>query len=161
MARRRKEDASISLVPMLSIQKCTIGVLVVIICAQTLVSLGKTADQYLEIAGAAKDKQAVYVECAKDGVIIHPEGTKVAKDKLQDKGPSAYHDLLDRLGASGGKKYLVLLVRPEGVESYERCFKLAYFDRKLDVGKEALLSGGQLVLTRDGKALVRERKAGH
>lgn len=160
MARRRGKDrASISLLPILSIQKCTMGVMVVIICAQTMVSIGKTADQYLEIvAGAEHDRQAVYVECQAKGVLIHPEKKQASLEALKGLGPSAFHELLDDLGAAKDKRYLVLLVRPDGIDAYDQCFKMAKLDRKLDVGKDALLPGGNIVLTRQGKRLEAGKK---
>jgi hypothetical protein len=156
--RRRKPAAGISLLPILSIQKCTMGVMVVIICAQNLVSLGKTSDQYLEIAGSAKDREAVYVECQVKGILIHPDRTEVSIAAVQGPGPSAYHQLLDGLQADAGKKYLVLLIRPDGFASFEPCYRMAR-DRKLDVGKDALLADGNIVLTKDGKPLLSVKKA--
>jgi len=158
--RRKKEGASISLLPILSIQKCAMGVMVVIICSQTMVSLGKTADQYLEIAGGVQDRQAVYVECHKKGILIHPDKIDVAMDVLRGPGPSPFHQLLDDLAAAKNAKYLVLLVRPEGIDSFEHCYKTAKFDRQLDVGKDALLEGGNIVLTKEGKMLQAAKKGG-
>jgi hypothetical protein len=158
--RRPREAATISLLPILSIQKCTMGVMVVIICAQNLVSLGETADQFLEIAGTAQDREPVYVECQQKGILIHPEKTEVALTTLQGPGPSAFHQLLEQLqGPGAGKKYLVLLVRPEGVTTFERCYRMAH-ERRLTVGKDALLSGGNIVLTRHGKPILSMPKAG-
>jgi hypothetical protein len=157
--RRRKRAAGISLLPILSIQKCTMGIMVVIICAQNMVSLGKTADQYLEIVGAARDREAVFVECRQKGVLIHPEGTEVDLETLKGPGPSPFHALLDRLKAEGGKRYLVLLVRPEGVAAFERGFRMA-LERNVDVGKDALLSGGNVVLTKEGRPVLSTKKGG-
>jgi hypothetical protein len=157
--RRHREDAAISLLPMLSIQKCTMGVMVVIICAQNLVSIGKTADQYLEVVGTAKDREAVFVECRQEGVLIHPDKTTVALDTLKGQGPSLFHHLLNDLKASAGKRHLVLLVRPEGIPAYDRCVRMVW-ERKLDFGKDALLSGGNVVLTAGGRPLVSKGKGG-
>jgi hypothetical protein len=167
MARRRhREGAGISLLPILSIQKCTMGVLVVIICAQNVVSLGKTADQYLELAGPEKGREPVYVECQAKGVLIHPQKKEVSLETLKGPGPSAFHELLDRLkadalqaGAGKSKQYLVLLIRPEGIATYERCVRIVGEVRlpngsQLDIGKDALLSGGNVVLTKEGRPLL-------
>jgi hypothetical protein len=151
--RRRKDAASISLLPILSIQKCTMGIMVVLICAQNLVSLGKTADQYLEIVGAVQDREAVYVECQQKGIIIHPGREEVPLESLKGEDPSPFHQLLDDLKASDGKQYLVLLIRPEGVAVYRECYKMA-LERDIQVGKDALLSGGDVVLTKDHKPVV-------
>src|SRR5262249_5104781 len=108
--RRRRRTASISLLPILSIQKCTMGIMVVIICAQNMVSLGKTTDQFVEMVGAIKDREAVYVECRQKDIIIHPDKTEVGLESLKGTGPSAFHDLLDKLKTEQdkdkNKKYL-------------------------------------------------------
>jgi hypothetical protein len=187
MARRRhKDDISISLVPILSIQNCAMGVMVVIICAQTAVSIARTtetylkakeedqakkgpaekppptpapqaADQYLEIVGSAKDRQAVYVECQENAILIHPAKTKVSLENLKGAGPSAFQLLLNDLGANRHKKYLVLLVRPEGTATYQLCESMAR-KSQLDFGKDALLSGGDVILTRGGQPVVDSQK---
>jgi hypothetical protein len=157
--RRRKDAATISLLPILSIQKCTMGIMVILICAQTLISLGQTADQYLEIGGVQQDREAVFVECQKNGVLIHPAKREVSLADLKGNGPSPFHDLLDDLKINKERKYLVLLVRPDGIESYERCYAKVR-ERRLDVGKDALLEGGDLILTKEGKPVVTLKKGG-
>jgi hypothetical protein len=178
MARRRKKDAiSISLVPILSIQKCAMGLMVVIICAQTTVSIATTTEKYLEAAepkvsprrqpfvivktpdihwemtGSADGREAVFVECRANEILIHPEQKKVPLDSLKPSAQSAFHQLLEELDATRGKKRLVLLIRPDGIGTYQRCFDLARSRtyRYVDVGKDVLPAGGALVLTKDGK----------
>ena len=158
MARRRhREGAGISLLPILSIQKCTMGVLVVIICAQNVVSLGKTADQYLEVVGGAQDRAAVYVECQDKEVLLHPDKKAVTLEALKGPGPSAFHQLLDELQAQADKKYLVLLIRPDGLPTYEQCIRMAV-GRRLSVGKDALLSGGNVILTKQGRPVLKTKE---
>jgi hypothetical protein len=157
--RRRKRAAGISLLPILSIQKCTMGIMVVIICAQNMVSLGKTADQYLEIVGTVRDREAVFVECRDKGVTLLPDRIEVSLETLKGPGPSPFHQLLEELQAFKGKKHLVLLIRPEGIASFRVCFRAA-LQRDLEVGKDALLSGGEIVLTREGKPLLTTTKKG-
>src|SRR5947208_2119088 len=58
MARRRNKDLiSISLVPILSIQKCAMGLMVVIICAQTAVSIAKTTEDSVKAVEVEKAMQ--------------------------------------------------------------------------------------------------------
>jgi hypothetical protein len=155
--RRKKEGVSISLVPILSIQKCAMGIMVVIICAQTTVSIAKTADQYLEVAGSTQDRDPIYVECQDKQILIHPEKTEVSLDLLKGKGPSPFHQLMDDLRTNPGKRYLVLLVRPDGIASYDRCFRMAKDDYKVDVGKDALLAGGNIILTKNGRPVLNKK----
>jgi hypothetical protein len=156
--RRHKEAASISLLPILSIQKCTMGIMVVLICAQNLLSLGKTADQYLEIVGSEENREAVFVECRDTGVLLHPQKEEVTLEALKAADLSPFHKLLDELAAGDGKKYLVLLVRPEGTTSFWQCIDMA-MQRHVEVGKEALLSGGEVILTKEGKPVVSTKRS--
>jgi hypothetical protein len=134
------------------------GVMVVIICAQTTVAISKTAaeagDQYLEVSGTVQDREAIFVECQAKEILIHPARTAVSLETLKGLGPSPFHQLLDDLQNNRDKKYLVLLIRPDGIPVYERCLRMAYGDRKLEVGKDALLAGGKIVLTKDGKPML-------
>jgi hypothetical protein len=159
MARRRKEAATISLLPILSIQKCTMGIMVVLICAQNLVSLGETSDQVMEIGGSATpEKEPVYVECQKESVLIHESGKEVPLADLKEKeGTTAFHTLLTEMSDSESKKYLVLLIRPDGISSYDRCHRMAR-EKKITVGKDALLPGGKVILTKDGKPVFTRKK---
>jgi 3-polyprenyl-4-hydroxybenzoate decarboxylase len=179
--RRQKEGVGISLVPILSIQKCAMGLMVVIICAQTTVSIAKTADEILrieqkekqpppppkivivktddihvQIAGAGSGRQPVCVECRKEGVLIHPESTEVLLDILKGPGGSAFHQLLDELAKDREKKQLVLLVRPDGVAAYQSCVTLVRA-RLLDFGKDVIPSGGSIIL-KDNPASVDQAK---
>ncbi|HUU43715.1 MAG TPA: hypothetical protein VMX57_08040 [Planctomycetota bacterium] len=150
---QRKSKNSISLFPFLSVLACSIGALIIIISTQNLIAIG-SSDQVIDISGAATDKQPVYVECDAEGVLIHPEGTRVPKTDLE-KPDSPLGKLLGELAADKDRRYLVLLVRPSGIESFQKCLKLAQ-DLKIDVGKDALLSGGQVIFTRDGKPVVQK-----
>ncbi|MFN4261146.1 MAG: hypothetical protein ACK4RK_17800 [Gemmataceae bacterium] len=151
--RRAKKTLSISLFPFLSVLVCAMGVMIIIITGQNLLALGQTADQLMEIAGSEQEKQPVYVECDSDGILIHPERTAVPLTALKGDGPTAFHRLLDTLKASAGKRYLVLLIRPDGIDAFERCFAMAE-DHDIQVGKDVLYSGGRLILTQDGKPVL-------
>jgi hypothetical protein len=171
--RRRNEGASISLLPILSIQKCTMGIMVVIIISQNLISLGQTEahmdDQYLEITGNSQDREPVYVECRKEGILLHPERTAVSLETLKGPGPSAYHQLLETLATDADKRYLVFLIRPDGVAAYESGVLMVYRKngeleiqkkKEIRIGKDALLSGGSVVFTKGGKPVVAAKKGG-
>jgi len=61
--------------------------------------------------------------------------------------------LLTELKASDGKRYLVLLIRPNGIDAFENCEAIAGA-RKLAIGKDALLGGGRLVFADARQARV-------
>lgn len=98
MARRRKRSGvSITLFPFLNVLACAMGVLIVIISGQNILAIG-TSDQIIEISdpqdvddngsviegGEERKRQAVYVECGREGIIIHPKGTRVSMASLKD-----------------------------------------------------------------------------
>ena len=71
----------------------------------------------------------------------------------------AIKKLFDDIKASGGKKYIVLLVRPQGIDSFERCMAMAEKEKmpdgkKMPLGKDALLAGGKVIFTLGGKPIV-------
>ncbi len=150
--RRRKSEDTISLFPFLSVLTCAIGVLIVIISGQNLLAFGDS-DQLIEIGSQAEqEEQPIYVECDGDGIIIHPEQTRVPIASLYESS-KGMKQLLGQLQAGPGKKYLVLLVRPSGIDSYERCLRIAK-QKDIKVGKDALLSGGDVIFTAQGQPIV-------
>ena len=99
-------------------------------------------------------KEPVFVECHAGGVNIFPrsgEPVTVVREALEDAG-SPLGLLLGSLEADRGRRYLVLLVRPSGIESFNVCRNLAY-RRGLEVGKDAVFEKGELhVRARGGPA---------
>ena len=84
---RHRTDTENSLFPFLSVLACAIGVLIVIIGGQNLIALG-SSDQIIEVTGTLKGKTPVYVECDRDGIVIHPEGLRVPLTELHERSPS-------------------------------------------------------------------------
>lgn len=62
------------------------------------------------------NQRPVYVECADKGLIFHPDKTRIPHDETK----TLRAEVTRRLSASGARPYLMLLVRPNGIESYYR-----------------------------------------
>lgn len=165
MARRGRKRKTPSLFPFLSVLLCAMGVLIVVISAQNLIVVGGEIDQVLEVGGGEyDDRQAIYVECREDLVVIFPERWEVPLDSIKESNArTKFDDLLDRLEKNNREEFLVLLIRPDGVETYFQCLyrveernyemsgDLLGGENQIQVGKDALLPGGELILTEDGK----------
>ena len=160
--RSRANQLSVSLFPFLSVLLCAMGVLIVVISTQNVLGIG-TADFVVDLVGSETEREAVYVDCVADGIVILPAQTAVPLHMLRRDANSPFAALLDRLELSGGKEYLVLLVRPEGVESYRRAVSLAtQVWHDIHIGKDALLPGtGKVILiSENGKRTATPSKGG-
>jgi len=67
--------------------------------------------------GASQFKNPLYVDCRKDGYIFYPKGVAVGATEIEDKG------LFEEFAA--GHDIIVLLVRPEGFERFEKAYTKA------------------------------------
>ncbi|HKX45109.1 MAG TPA: hypothetical protein VJP77_00195 [Planctomycetota bacterium] len=127
----------------MSVLFCTLGVLVFVISAMSLVLLDEPLDQVLHVAAAGEDLEPLFVECQEGGLVVHPDGdvVPVAGDALIP-GPEldAFLDGLEQLAQT---RYCVLLVRPSGIATYDAALR-AIRNRGLRVGKDALLEGGEV-----------------
>ena len=134
-----------TLFPFLSVVGCAMGVLVVVISSQSLLAV-KVPNMVIRVPGAQHGRQPVYVECDAAGLIVHPQRTRVPMSALRRDADSAFHALMNDLEISedtAAKKYLVLLVRPEGVKSYQRAIDLAQeVWMRVKVGKDVIPPGG-------------------
>lgn len=146
MTARRPSGPDFSLFPFLSVLLCVMGVLVVVLSGQTLLAMHEPPDQLIRIAGDA-ERSPRYVECREDEIVLHPEGRIVPSARLE----SELGEELRLMKARG--EYLVLLIRPHGAATYAHCRFLAMsFD--VEVGKDAILDGGQVVFDESGRAGV-------
>jgi hypothetical protein len=77
------------------------------------------------------NSRPVYAECDRNGVVFHPEGKRIATAELAALRAEAVR----RLEARGEDSYLMLLVRPDGIEAYYRIRK-ALDDLEVTFGYE-------------------------
>lgn len=147
MARRRTKDAEFSLFPFLSVLVAVMGTLILIIAGMTQIGLASPKQRVEVDAFDATKKNPVYVECQKEGVLIHPDDPTtgasvfVARRDLQEPD-SAWYALMMRLQYDS-TRYLQLLVRQEGVRTFGDV-REAVSDTGIDVGYEPLFGNGDV-----------------
>ena len=158
MARARiHADTPFSLFPFLSVLTCAIGVLIVIISGQNLIAIG-TADQIIELSDETRGRQPRFVECTREGIVIHPEGRRVPLAEVNLDDDSVFGKLVEDLKTNRRERYLVLLIRTDGIESFDRCRYLA-MKSKIDMGKDAIPGWGRLIFTAGGKPVLATQPA--
>ena len=140
--RYLESDLAVSLFPFLSVLFGVIGTLSLVIAGMTAIGLQDT-DQFVELErDRLTGKTAVYVECRKEGLLLHPEQTELPLDELLDDN-GAWARRLDTIKSKSTKEYLVLLVRPNGIESFDAAFVMARL-ADIDVGFDPVYSAGQI-----------------
>ena len=149
MRRRDRTHLSVSLFPFLSVLACVTGTLSFMISGMTAVALGDT-EQKIEMTEAGAKKAPRYVECRADGLLIHPQETLVPIEKLS-KAPNAYVALLTHISQNASTQSLILLVRPDGIATYEIAWKIAQDFRNkkkppFDMGSDAIYAAGPIRL---------------
>lgn len=139
MARARQSDEyAISLFPMFNILICTLGILIFILGALATLALGVGRSVLLDVDDSMDSSFAVHAKSPRyfewDGATLtaHPSGESVRFDvdltTIDTFGETyAYIEegirgsslgaLLEGIGQSDGREYVVLLVRPSGFES--------------------------------------------
>lgn len=147
MARRKTKDPEFSLFPFLSVLVSVMGTLILIIAGMTQIGLA-VPKQRVEIdAFDPSKKNPVYVECQKEGVLIHPDdptnGAPVFVTRYRMDDPdSAWYALKTRLQYDS-TRYLQMLVRQDGVRTFNDV-RAAVSDTGIDVGYEPLFGNGDV-----------------
>lgn len=127
----RRQPASISLFPFLSVLMCAIGTLVLVICGMTLLSLESGQQTFVVTIeeqgktrrGQAFKQQPIYVVCAGTGLTIFrssSEQEKLPTDELDD---ARMRQLVSELRNLQGKRWPVLFVKPSGLDHMTRLYK--------------------------------------
>ena len=150
MSRYRHKSAEITmdLFPFLSILACTIGALILLIIVMTTQTMGN--QQKVKIIakqegdqkqGQDQSKSPRYLECSEKGVILYPE--KITIPSAQLKQNPALKTLLDQLSKNRDKEYLIVAVRPGGIDTFQTLRTLVE-SRGIDIGYEPFEDGLQL-----------------
>jgi hypothetical protein len=147
VARRKTKDPEFSLFPFLSVLVAVMGTLILIIAGMTEIGLASPKQRVELDAFDPSKKNAVYVECQHDGVLIHPDdpttGTPVFVPRAaMPTTESAFYALVMRLQYDS-TRYLQLLVRPDGVGTFGDA-RAAVSDMGIDVGYEPLVGTGDV-----------------
>ena len=150
MSRRniyRKKKTEVELFPFLSVLACTIGTLILLIVVMTTQALepqeavivAKTDE---DSRGANKTKTPLYIECRKDGFILHPKKEFAPRADFYDK-KSSFGKMIANLKANKDKEYLIVILRPDGLEMFNKLRNLVK-EEGIDIGYEPLEFGLEL-----------------
>ena len=146
--RRRtisKNRTEVELFPFLSILACTIGTLILLIIVMTTQALEKQDVAIIAKTenGENRSKSPRYIECRQDGVILHPSEEFVPQEQLDDPN-SALRKLIDRVKANRDREYLIVALRPNGIDVFEQVRTLVEGEG-IDIGYEPIDSSWQLI----------------
>ncbi|MGL5793108.1 MAG: hypothetical protein ACRC06_01645 [Waterburya sp.] len=156
MSRRkthRKPSTEIELFPFLSVIACTIGTLILLIIIlttqaldpQEAVVVAQTSgggDGEKKAANNIKSKTPVYIECRQDGFILHPNKQFAPRADIYDE-QSALRKTIAKLKANKEKQYLIIILRPDGLEMFDK-LRVLVFKQGIDIGYEPLEFGLEL-----------------
>ena len=150
MSRRniyRKRQTEVELFPFLSVLACTIGTLILLIVVLTTQAL--EPQEAVVVAkidenskGANRNKSPIYIESRQDGFILHPSKEFAPRADLYDETSPLRKTIAD-LKANKDKKYLILILRPDGLEMFDKVRQLVEQDG-IDIGYEPLEYGLEL-----------------
>jgi hypothetical protein len=152
----RKQHAEVELFPFLSVLACTIGTLVLLIVVlttqagepQEAVIVAKTDENSQGSDGkktsvySNHSKTPVYIEARKDGFVLHPSKQFAPRTELYDE-KSTLRKTIANLKANKNKQYLILILRPDGLEMFDKARQLVRGEG-IDIGYEPLEYGLEL-----------------
>ena len=141
---RRKQQAEVELFPFLSVLACTIGTLILLIIVLTTQALEPqeavvVAKVDEDSQGSNTNKTPLYLEAREDGFILHPSKEFAPRADLYDE-QSALRKTIANLKANKDKQYLILILRPDGLEMFDKARELVQGEG-IDIGYEPLEYG--------------------
>ncbi|MGV2829452.1 hypothetical protein [Myxosarcina sp. GI1(2024)] len=142
-----RKHIEVELFPFLSILACTIGTLILLIIVLTTQALEQqevTIVAKEQAGGANQSKSPRYIECRDDGVLLHPSGEFVPRADLQDPN-SALQKLIQQVKVNKESEYLIVAVRPNGIEIFEQVRSLVEGEG-IDIGYEPVDFGWKLTI---------------
>ena len=141
---RRRQQTEVELFPFLSVLACTIGTLILLIIVLTTQAL--EPQEAVIVAKADEDSQGsntnktpLYIEAREDGFILHPSKDFAPRADLYDE-QSPLRKTIANLKANKDKQYLILILRPDGLEMFEKARELVQKEG-IDIGYEPLEYG--------------------
>lgn len=135
----KSNSIEIELFPFLSILACTIGTLILLIIALSTQVFSSNREVKIIAkteAGENLDKIPRYLECRGDGIIIYPQEEFVAKENLYSYN-SAFIKLLDELRLNPEREYLIVAIRPDGIDSFQEIREIIE-TKGIDMGYEPI-----------------------
>ena len=141
----RKRQTEVELFPFLSVLACTIGTLILLIIVLTTQALEPQEAVVVAIdesGGTNRNKTPLYIEAREDGFILHPSKEFAPRADLYDER-SPLRTTIANLKANKDEQYLILILRPDGLEMFDRIRELVEQDG-IDIGYEPLEYGLEL-----------------
>ncbi|GFE67788.1 hypothetical protein [Chroococcus sp. FPU101] len=128
----------IELFPFLSVLACTIGTLILLIIVLTTQIFGEQQSVTIiakSETGKNASKKPRYIECRQDGIIIYPQEEFIPQQYL--KLSDTLLELLLTLKQNKDKEYLIVAVRPDGIETFQQVRGLIE-KQGIDIGYEPI-----------------------
>ena len=152
--RRRtiaKNQTEVELFPFLSILACTIGTLILLIIVLTTQALNQQEVTIVAKTenGENQSKAPRYIECRDDGVVLYPSEEFVPEEKLDDPN-SALQKLIAQVKANKEKEYLIVALRPNGIDIFESIRNLVEGEG-IDIGYEPVDSTWKLTIQQEAE----------
>ena len=153
MRRRNiaRHHTEVELFPFLSILACTIGTLILLIIVLTTQALEQQEVTIIAKTEKGENQRKIprYIECRQDGVVLYPSEEFVPEEEL-DNPNSALQKLIDRVKANKDREYLIVALRPNGIDVFERIRNLVEGEG-IDIGYEPVDSTWKLIIQQETK----------
>jgi len=134
------------LFPFLSVLACTIGtlILLIIVASSQVFDRPEVTIVARNEDGQNQAKTPRYIECREDGIVIYPGQEFVPQADIGQPN-TALADLLSQLSDRRNQEYLIVAVRPDGIDVFEKVRNLVEKE-DIDIGFEPIDKGWQLKL---------------
>ena len=153
MRRRHiaKNQTEVELFPFLSILACTIGTLILLIIVLTTQALEQQEVTIVAKTekGENQSKTPRYIECRQNGVVLYPSEEFVPQEQF-DNPNSALQKLITQVKANKDKEYLIVALRPNGIDVFERIRNFVEGEG-IDIGYEPVDSTWKLIIQQETK----------
>lgn len=138
--RFHKKKSEIELFPFLSVLACTIGSLILLIIVISLQNFSKKPEVTIlaidQADGQNHSKKPHYIECKKDGVIIHPSQEFISADNFEGEN-SPLSNFIAKIKAARNSEYIIFAIRPDGVNTFQQ-IRNKVEQENIDIGYEPI-----------------------
>ena len=130
-----------SLFPFLDVLSGVVGILTLIIVTLAVFGLNHVK-KVVYLPSNPNDVIPTYVECRKNHVIIHPNKTIVGTQSLLEPN-SSWLNLLTATKNSEGRNCIELLIREDGVNTFEKVFDHAR-SKNVEIGYDVIVGNDEI-----------------
>ena len=115
--RTKKKEDGFSLFSFMDVMSGVIGILALIICVIAIQCLNDS--RLLEMQWTSDALKPVFIDCRKEGLVIHPGKRLVEFDQIWEHG-NAWTNQIQSTQMRRDSEYFVFLIRPDGISSFQR-----------------------------------------